>query len=211
MPTSRTYADACGIARALDVVGERWSLLLVRELLFGPQRFADLRRALPRAASNILTDRLRELEEHGVIHRRRLTPASWVYDLTAWGRELEPIVLALGAWGVRATMPPPPVTLGATSMLLYLRSAVHPDPTAPDVTYRLQLDERVWTVRTGAGGLTVQPGEPAGASASLRTTPDALNRMIEDPGALGAALAEGNAEATGDVAALHNLLRSARA
>src|SRR6185312_3196634 len=88
MPTTRTYGDACGIARALDVVGERWALLVVRELLLGPQRFSDLRRALPGASSNMLTDRLRELEGHGVLQRRRLPPpaASVVYELTGSGR-----------------------------------------------------------------------------------------------------------------------------
>jgi DNA-binding HxlR family transcriptional regulator len=80
MPTSRSYGDACGIARALDVVGERWALLVVRELLLGPQRFSDLRRALPGASSNLVADRLRELDGHGVVRRRKLpAPAgSWV-------------------------------------------------------------------------------------------------------------------------------------
>jgi DNA-binding HxlR family transcriptional regulator len=97
MPTSRSYGDACPIARALDVVGERWALMVVRELLLGPQRFSDLRRALPQASSNLVTDRLRELELRGVIHRRRVpSPANaWVYELTEWGRELEPILLSL--------------------------------------------------------------------------------------------------------------------
>src|ERR1700733_9314856 len=101
MPTSRSYGDACGIARALDVVGERWALLVVRELLFGPQRFSDLRRGLPGASSNMLTDRLRELEAHGVVRRRTLPPpaACSVYELTARGRDLEPTLDALGAWG----------------------------------------------------------------------------------------------------------------
>src|SRR3954452_19873701 len=103
MPTARSYADACPIARALDAVGERWALLVVRELLLGPQRFADLRRALPGASSNMLDDRLRELAGHGVLSRRQLPPpaASMVYGLTAAGRELEPVVLALGGWGAR--------------------------------------------------------------------------------------------------------------
>ena len=74
MPTSRSYHDACGIARALDVVGERWALLVVRELLFGPQRFSDLRRALPGASTTLLPARLRELTGHGVLHRRALPP-----------------------------------------------------------------------------------------------------------------------------------------
>ena len=74
MPTSRSYHDACGIARALDVVGERWALLISRELLFGPQRFSDLRQALPGASSNLVSDRLRELVGRGVVSRRRLAP-----------------------------------------------------------------------------------------------------------------------------------------
>src|SRR3954468_24205124 len=107
MPTSRTYGDACATARALDVVGERWALLVVRELLLGPQRFSDVRRALPGASSNLVTDRLRELEGHGGVARRKLPPpaGSTVYELTAGGRELEPVVLALGAWGSRVTLP----------------------------------------------------------------------------------------------------------
>src|SRR3979490_2847091 len=100
MPTSRSYGDRCGIARALDVVGERWALLLVRELLLGPQRLSDLRFALPKASSNLIADRLHELDDRGVVRRRKLPPPanSWVYELTDWGRGLEPIVLALGDW-----------------------------------------------------------------------------------------------------------------
>jgi DNA-binding HxlR family transcriptional regulator len=107
MPTSRSYLDLCPVARTLDVIGERWALLVVRELLLGAQRFSDLRRALPRASSNMLTDRLRELEAHGVVRRRMLPPpaASCVYELTERGRELEPVVDAIGTWG-RAEPPP---------------------------------------------------------------------------------------------------------
>ena len=95
MPTSRSYQDRCPIARALDVVGERWALLVVRELLLGPQRFSDLQRALPGASWNMLTDRLRELATHGVVSRRRLPPpaASTVYELTQRGRGLAQVPL----------------------------------------------------------------------------------------------------------------------
>ncbi|MGL5852342.1 MAG: winged helix-turn-helix transcriptional regulator, partial [Phycicoccus sp.] len=97
----RTYRDLCGIARALDVVGERWALLVVRELMFGPKRFADLHRGLPGMSQNVLTQRLRELEETNVLIRRRgLPPATGlVYELTDHGRALEPVLLALGRWG----------------------------------------------------------------------------------------------------------------
>src|SRR5450432_2298106 len=155
MPTSRSYGDACAIARALDVVGERWALLVVRELLLGPQRFSDLRHALPGASSNLVADRLRELEGRGVIGRRKLpAPASSrVYELTDWGRDLEPILLALGGWAIDTPLPPAPVTLSATSVLLFLRGSARPDPQAPPATYRLEFDDRVWTARTEAGRL----------------------------------------------------------
>src|SRR3954470_15195354 len=162
MPTTRTYGDHCGIARALDVVGERWALLLVRELLLGPQRFSDLRRALPRASSNMVADRLHELHGHGVVARRTLPPpaGSVVYELTPWGRELEPVVLALGGWGVRAPQPPGRATLSPTSVLLFLRGGARIDPAAPPAEHRFELAGTVWTVRTGGGEVRVKPGEP---------------------------------------------------
>jgi DNA-binding HxlR family transcriptional regulator len=204
MPTSRSYQDACGIARALDVVGERWALLVVRELLFGPQRFSDLRRSLPGASSNLVADRLRELGRHGVVRRRQLPPpaASQVYELTDRGRELEPIVLALGDWGLDVPMPTAPTTLGATSMLIYLRAAARLDPRAAPATYRFELDSRVFTVRTRRGRVHVESGEPAEAVAGLRADPKSLNALLEDP----SLLERGEAEVTGDRPALRRLL-----
>ncbi|MFJ6196680.1 winged helix-turn-helix transcriptional regulator [Micromonospora sp. NPDC092111] len=209
MPTSRSYGDACGIARALDVVGERWALLVVRELLLGPQRFSDLRRALAGASSNLLSDRLRELDGRGVIRRRKLPPpaGSWVYELTDWGRELEPVVLALGGWGLRVPLPPAP-TLSATSVLLYLRGAAHPDPEAPPTTYRVQLDDRVWTLRAAEGQVQVEPGEPTSAEVDFRTDPATLNALLADPTMLDAAVSDGSLVVTGDPSALPRLLQA---
>jgi DNA-binding HxlR family transcriptional regulator len=204
MPTSRSYEDACTIARALDVVGERWALLVVRELLLGPQRFSDVRRALPGASSNLVTDRLRELEGHGVVARRKLPPpaGSTVYELTAWGRELEPVVLALGAWGSRVPLPRS-AHLGTTSVLLFLRGAARPRGTA---CYRVELDARVWTVRTEPGRLTVEPGEPAAPDATIRTDPPTLNALLETPSDLDAAIGDGRVGIDGDRKAVRRLL-----
>src|SRR3954453_20585710 len=107
MSTSRTYGDACGIARALDILGERWALMTVRELLLGPKRFTDLRGGLPHASPNILSQRLRELESAGILRKRRLPPpaASQVYELTPRGHELAPVLDALGTWGSRLPLP----------------------------------------------------------------------------------------------------------
>jgi len=202
MPTTRSYADSCGIGRALDVVGERWALLVVRELLLGPQRFTDLRHALPGASSNLLADRLRELHDRGVVARRTLAPpaASRVYEWTEWGRELEPIVLALGAWGLRVPPPPEPRTLSATSIMIYLRGTLDPG----DRTFRVELDGRVWTVSARDGETVVAQGEPEHADGSVRTDPKTLNLLIDDPASLPAVVAAGKAETHGGIAHLFN-------
>ena len=103
---SRTYDDPCGLARALNLVGERWALLIVRELLLGPKRFTDLRRGLPGASQSVLTQRLGELEQAGVVCRRALEPpaSTSAYELTGRGRELEPVLIGLSAWGSRTPM-----------------------------------------------------------------------------------------------------------
>src|SRR6185437_13211742 len=104
MTTRRSYGDPCGVARALNLVGERWALLVIRELLLGPKRFTDLRTGLPGVSPNVLSQRLDELERVAVVRRRKLAPpaGSWVYELTDWGHDLEPIILDLGRWGARS-------------------------------------------------------------------------------------------------------------
>src|SRR5205823_2044256 len=101
---ARQYGQYCGLARALDLVGERWALLVIRDLLVGPRRFSDLRQGLPRIPTNVLADRLKELEEAGVVRRRALPrpAASVVYELTEYGWELEDSVLRLGLWGAKS-------------------------------------------------------------------------------------------------------------
>lgn len=215
MPTSRSYRDSCGIARALDVIGERWAMLVVRELLLTPQRFSELRHSLPNVSSNVLADRLRELENNGVV-RRTPAPAqapaqaqgSQVYELTERGRQLEPILLALGEWGIEAPEPPAPAALSATSVLIFLQGAARPDPAAPPATCRLELDGRVWTVRLESGRVQVTAGEPATADASLRTDPKTLSSLLVDPSAFAAASADGRAAVVGDRSAVDRLLRS---
>jgi hypothetical protein len=158
----------------------------------------------------LVADRLRELESRGVVGRRKLAPpaGSWVYELTEWGRELEPIMLALGSWGVRVPLPPAPATLSATSVLLFLRTSAHPDPKAPSTIYRFELDDHVWTIRTASGQVYVEPGEPARADASLRADPETLNALLDDPAALDAAVSAGSVAVAGDLPALRGLLQA---
>jgi DNA-binding HxlR family transcriptional regulator len=133
MPVRRGYRQACGIARGLDIVGERWALLVVRELLLGPKRFTDLRAGLPGASPNALTDRLIELTRSGVIRRRQLPrpAASWIYELTEWGQQLEPIVLALGTWALGAPARTEQSFVSLDSLMLTIRTYYTPLTGSP--------------------------------------------------------------------------------
>ena len=166
----------------------------MRELLFGPLRFSDLRRAPPGASTNMLTDRLRELEAHGVVQRRTWPPpaASTVYELTERGRELEPILDALGAWG-SGQRAPEPSSLTATSVLLFLRGCARALPDPPTATYRVQLDDRVWTIlSTSYGRVEVESRDTPGPDAALRTDPETLNALLHDPASLDAGIRVGS-------------------
>lgn len=124
----RHYEDACAAAHALDLVGERWALLVMRELMLGPKRFSDLRASLPGISANVLTQRLEGLEAAGVMARRKLPPpaAVQVYELTDWGYESEPIFQALGRWAARSPAHDPRLPLSAASLMLSLRTMLDP-------------------------------------------------------------------------------------
>jgi DNA-binding HxlR family transcriptional regulator len=120
----RQYEDACATAHALDLVGERWALLVMRELMLGPRRFSDLRGSLPGISANVLTQRLEGLEAAGVLMRHKLPPpaATQVYELTEWGYESEPIFQALGRWAARSPAHDPSLPFSAVSLMLSLRT-----------------------------------------------------------------------------------------
>ncbi|HEX8307531.1 MAG TPA: winged helix-turn-helix transcriptional regulator [Allosphingosinicella sp.] len=122
--SKRRYDDACGTAHALDLIGERWALLVMRELMLGPKRFGDLRADLPGISANVLTQRLEGLEASGLLVRRRLPPpaSTQVYELTPWGYEAEPIVQSLGKWAARSPAHDPTLPISATSIMLSFRT-----------------------------------------------------------------------------------------
>lgn len=173
MTGPRTYGDPCGIARALDVIGERWSLLVVRELLLGPKRFTDLRGALG-ASPNVLTQRLGELEEAGVVQRR----TTGAYELTDWGRELHPIVLQLGNWG-RGARHRPNGELGVDSLVLALEATFSPEQAADlRASYELRLGEERFAVEIEGGTFGVARGTPRKADAIIEAEPQRLREVI---------------------------------
>ena len=181
MAGKRTYGDPCGIARALDVVGERWALLVIRELLLGPKRFTDLRAGLPSLSPDVLAQRLRELDANGLLARRKLGPpaGSQVYELTARGRELEPVILALGRWGSAAPFPSPRREIGADSMVLALKTVVDREKAAKvDAEVELRLREHTFAVRVSDGAIDAVRGGASDPDAVLTTTPGGLAALV---------------------------------
>src|SRR3954451_19886009 len=156
MATLRTYGDGCGIAHALDLLGERWALLVVRELLLGPKRFTDLRDGLPGVSPNVLAQRLRELEQATIVQRRKLPPpaASSVYELTGWGRELKPLLISLGTWALRSPSFPRGAPVGMDSVMLALSTSFDAD-RAGDLAarYELRLGEHTFHVLVADGAI----------------------------------------------------------
>lgn len=124
----RSYDDGCATAHVLDLVGERWALLVMRELLLGPKRFTDLRESLPGISANVLTQRLEALEEAGIVVRRKLPPpaSTWVYGLTAWGEESEELFKVIGRWGARSPMHDPSAPLSVSSVVMSMRTMFSP-------------------------------------------------------------------------------------
>lgn len=171
----RSYGDPCGIARALDVVGERWALLIVRELVLGPKRFTDLRAALG-ASPNVLTQRLGELEDAGVVQHRSAGGA--LYELTDWGRDLHPILLQLGRWGARARHRPV-AEIGVDALLLALESTFVPQSAAGlTASYELRLGEERFAVDIAGESITIQRGSPRKPDAVIATDPATLRAVV---------------------------------
>jgi DNA-binding HxlR family transcriptional regulator len=207
MTTVRTYGDPCAAARALDLLGERWALMIVRELLFGPKRYSDLQNGLPNASPTVLSQRLRDLEEGEVIRRRKLGPPAraWVYELTEWGHQLEPILVHLGRWGRRSPAKQTTMTLGADSLMLALQSHLEPARLRGlDATLLIDLGEDLFTIRVADGELTIQRGEPVRWDVAVRTDTATFKALVI--GGHPASELGDRLETTGDRKALQRLL-----
>lgn len=156
---ARNYGQYCGVTTALELVGERWALLIVRDLLVGPRRYTDLKQGLPRIPTNILSTRLKELQAAGIV--RRLPMAHGLaYGLTDYGHDLEDVVLALGRWGFRAMGDPSPDDIITTdSMTMAFRTAYRADAAAkvPTTAYEVRLGDIGLGIRTGINGLAIAP------------------------------------------------------
>ncbi len=208
MTKTRTYGEGCAAAHALDLVGERWALLLVRELLLGPKRFTDLRSGVVNASPNVLAQRLRELEEAGIVRRRRLPPpaASRVYELTEWGLELEPVVSALGRWGARSPAMPHGTPMSLDSHILAMRTMFDPRRADFDAVYGLRLDDVDFRVTVSGGAFAIERGAPTGPDATIVSDPGALAAVLWLGRSLDDAVESGDLSIDGDAGAVARLV-----
>lgn len=180
-PLERWYDDACGAALALDLVGERWALLILRELMFGGRRFSELRAGLPGVSANVLTQRLAGLERIGALTRRRLPPpaSAQVYELTAWGYEAEPILIELGRWATRSPLQDPTRPLSAASIVMSL-SAMHRPANMAGESARigLVLGDDAFVVEVDPRGVKARRERETACPARLTTTPAILGALL---------------------------------
>jgi DNA-binding HxlR family transcriptional regulator len=171
---ARSYDDPCGTARALDVIGERWALLIVRDLLFGPKRFGTLRSGLSGVSPNVLSQRLRDLEDAGIVRREHLPPPAdvAVYALTARGRALEPVLIELGRWGSAEPMSTDR-ELGVDAFALALKTTFVGHGTS-NATYALQISGEWFSLAVHEGFVDITRGRPASADVELTGAVGAL-------------------------------------
>lgn len=206
----RKYGEGCAVSHALDLIGERWALVVVRELLLGPKRFTDLRAGMPGASPDVLAQRLRELKEAGVVRQHKLPPpaGSQVYELTDWGAELEPIVTDLGRWGSRSSSMPYDADRSIDSLVLSLRALF--DPSAAhgfSATIALRLGEDRFSVTITDSQLHLSRGEAQRAAATVDTDAPTLAALLYRGRPLDDVLRSGEVTITGDAAVLARFLR----
>ncbi|MCS5717195.1 winged helix-turn-helix transcriptional regulator [Herbiconiux sp. CPCC 205763] len=197
----RSYDDACGAALAMDAVGERWALLVVRELIFGPKRFGDLRTGLAHASPNVLSQRLKELEADGIVRRTELGPptSTHVYELTDRGRELRPVLIALSRWG--AGVPTKPGTEMSADAVMLLLEALYAPPTGStlraSIGIRLPGDE--FALAVTPAGVTVRRGRAEHPDATIAVTVAQLRALVFGSISVATAVELGRVEAEGDL------------
>ncbi|HEY0738629.1 MAG TPA: winged helix-turn-helix transcriptional regulator [Herpetosiphonaceae bacterium] len=209
---SRSYNQYCGLAYALDIVGERWTLLIVRELIAGPRRFKDLIDGLPGISTNLLSERLKNLEQQGVISRRMLPPpaGSTVYELTELGLGLENMLLELGKWGSQFVPPSAEgaAVLRAGSYALTLKTFFRPEQArGVDETYELRIDGEVLHVDIQDGTIHVRQGAAPKADAVFTTDIASYLELLAGQIQPEAAIAGGLVRIQGDPEALSRFVR----
>jgi DNA-binding HxlR family transcriptional regulator len=181
MSQKRAYQDGCAVAHALDIIGDRWAMPIMRELMLGPKRFTDLRAGLPGISANVLTQRLEELEASSILIRRRLPPpaASQIYELTDWGRESEILFQVLGRWACRSPTMEPGKPMSPVSVVLSMRTMIDRSRIGDlDATIGFRFGEEEFRATLREGNFLIDRGDAAGADTILRGDQNALVAVL---------------------------------
>jgi DNA-binding HxlR family transcriptional regulator len=177
----RRYDDACGLAHALELIGERWAPLVLRELMFGPRRFSGLKADLPGISANVLAQRLGELEERGLVRRAQLPPPAsvQVYEATEWGLEAAPVLRSLGKWAVRSCRHDPGLYVSPVSIMMSMQTMFDVE-RAGDLKARVgfRFGDTAYVVDISDGQIDVRRGEPANADLTFRSPPEAIAGIL---------------------------------
>ena len=177
----RIYDDACGLAHALELIGERWSMLVLRELAYGPRRFSELKSDLPGISANVLTQRLTELEKRGIVRRRRLPPPAsvQVYEATEWGLEAAPLIARLGKWAARSPLHDPTLPISHVAIMMSLETMIDPD-RAKDLRARLgfRLKEASYVATLDQGRLEIERREIGKCDLVFTAAPSELAAVV---------------------------------
>jgi DNA-binding HxlR family transcriptional regulator len=206
----RSYNEYCGLAAALDALGERWTMLIMRELLMGPKRFTDLLNGLPGIGTGLLTQRLRELEDANIAERAVLPPpaASVVYQLTADGEKLRTALLELTRWGMRRLGPPTPDQHISTNQLAFAVAARFNPTSSPTVdgTYELRVESQTFQFAIDNGHIEIHSGRVNTPRAVLTTTMANLVAFNNGTASVEEALGTGSMTVEGDASAIGHLV-----
>jgi len=197
----RRYEDACGTAHGLELIGERWALLVLRELMLGPKRFRDIRADLPGISANVLTQRLEGLEASGLLVRRKLPPPSGaqVYELTEWGYEAEPVIQTLGRWATRSPAHDPTLPISAVSIMLSFRTMLDPKRAeGMDAKIGFRLGAESFVGHLAHGRIEIERGDPEGVDLIFTTTPQMLAGAVYSGDPLAAFEQSGALKVEGD-------------
>ena len=210
MEKKRNYDEGCAAAHGLDLIGERWALLVVRELLLGPKRFTDLRTSLPHVSPNVLAQRLRDLEATGVVRHTKLPPpaAFQVYELTDWGTQLEPVIMALGRWAARSPAMPFTSPTSVNSLILALKTMFDPEAASGfEAQLELRLGEETFRVRVADRALELERGQVAQPDAVLEGDTETLKALAFGGWTLGEAMKTGALTVTANRALAERFFR----
>ncbi|WP_206377635.1 winged helix-turn-helix transcriptional regulator [Sphingobium psychrophilum] len=181
MSQKRAYQDGCAVAHALDIIGDRWAMPIMRELMLGPKRFTDLRAGLPGISANVLTQRLEDLEAASILIRRRLPPpaASQIYDLTDWGRESEILFQVLGRWACRSPTMEPGKPMSQVSVILSMRTMIDRTRIGDlNATLGFRFGEEEFRATFKDGVCRIDRGAAAGADAIISGDQNALVAVL---------------------------------